>query len=120
MCQGAVTIDGNDVTRNIAYYVIAHASKCIPSGSVRINSTSPWDRAVAVCEDEQNPGIMRVNIVERSNVLKNVAFITPENKIVLIVSNDTWDQNSVCVQYEGKFVELPVAPDAVATFVWNE
>lgn len=41
MCQGAVTIDDDDVWRNIAYYVIAHASKCIPSGSFRIASTSP-------------------------------------------------------------------------------
>lgn len=120
MCQGAVTIDGNKITRNIAYYVIAHATKCIPTGSVRINSTSPWDRSVVLCEDEQNSGVMRVNLTEHSNVLKNIAFITPENKIVLIVSNDTWDQNNVYIQYNGKFAEMSIAPGSVATFVWNE
>ena len=39
MCQGAITIDGDKVTRNIAYYTIAHASKFIRPGSVRISST---------------------------------------------------------------------------------
>lgn len=120
MCQGAVTIDGDAVERNIAYYVIAHASKCVPSGSVRIHSTAPWDRSIALCEDEQNPGVMRVNVVERSNVLKNISYMTPDNRIVLIVSNDTWDQHSACIQYNGKFVELPVEPGSVATFVWHK
>ncbi|HBZ20426.1 MAG TPA: glucosylceramidase, partial [Bacteroidales bacterium] len=35
MCQGAITINGDIVSRNIAYYTIAHASKYIRPGSVR-------------------------------------------------------------------------------------
>ena len=35
-CQGAITIDGNKVSRNAAYYVIAHASKFVRPGSVRV------------------------------------------------------------------------------------
>ncbi len=43
LCLGAVTIDGNTVTRNPAYYVIAHASKFVRPGSVRIGSNvPPW------------------------------------------------------------------------------
>jgi len=120
MCQGAVTIDGDDVWRNIAYYVMAHASKCVPAGSFRIASTAPWDRAFALCEDEQNPGVCRMNVIEHSGVLKNVAFRTRDNRIVLIVANDTWNQNSVFVQYDGKYAELPSLPGSVTTFVWEE
>lgn len=35
MCQGALTIDKDSVSRNLAYYVIAHASKFVRPGSVR-------------------------------------------------------------------------------------
>ena len=35
---GAVTIDGNQVTRKPAYYSIAHAAKFVRPGSVRIAS----------------------------------------------------------------------------------
>ena len=121
MCQGAITIDGDVVTsRNIAYYVVAHASKFIPSGSVRISSTAPWDRAVTLCEDEQNPRVFRANIVEHSNVAPNVAFRTPDGKIVLIVANDSWSRRTIHIQYNGKFADLKIAPGAVVTYVWNE
>ena len=39
-CLGAVTIDGNQVTRNPAYYIIAHAAKFVRPGSVRIASNA--------------------------------------------------------------------------------
>ena len=57
MCQGAVTIDGNPVTKNLAYYSIAHASKFIRPGSVRIAS----------------------NYIDS---LPNVAFATPSGKSI--------------------------------------
>jgi glucosylceramidase len=37
-CKGALTINSNTITRNVAYYIIAHASKFVPAGSVRIGS----------------------------------------------------------------------------------
>jgi glucosylceramidase len=37
MCMGALTI-GDTVTRNVSYYIIAHASKFVPPGSVRVAS----------------------------------------------------------------------------------
>lgn len=120
MCQGAVTIDDDRVIRNIAYYVIAHASKFIRPGSKRIFSTAPWDRSFAICEDEQNPGIFRMNVVERSDVMPNVAFRTPQGKIVLIVANNSWNNNKVYIQYKGSFAEMSIAPGSVKTFVWNE
>jgi len=33
---------------------------------------------------------MRATVIENTQVLPNVAFKTPEGKIVLIVANDTW------------------------------
>ena len=41
MCHGAITIDGDQVSRNLAYYAVAHASKFVRPGAVRIASTSP-------------------------------------------------------------------------------
>ena len=38
-CKGALTISGNNITRNVAYYIVAHASKFVPAGSVRISSS---------------------------------------------------------------------------------
>ena len=61
-CKGAVTLSGT-VTRNVGYYIVAHASKFVPAGSVRIGS----------------------NI---TGSLQNVAFKTPSGKKVLIVEND--------------------------------
>ena len=52
-CKGAVTINGSSITRNVAYYIVAHASKFVPTGSTRIQS----------------------NIV---NSLQNVAFLRPD------------------------------------------
>lgn len=43
ICQGAVTIESNEVTRNLAYYTIAHFSKLVRAGSHRIDSSLPDD-----------------------------------------------------------------------------
>ena len=63
-CLGAITIGGDSVTRNPAYYVIAHASKLVDPGSYRIGSSMPEG-------------------------LPNVAFIRADGKQVLIVQNDS-------------------------------
>ncbi len=38
-CKGAITIEGANYFKNVAYYIIAHASKFVPAGSVRISSS---------------------------------------------------------------------------------
>ncbi|GAB3930889.1 hypothetical protein GCM10028804_41750 [Larkinella terrae] len=38
-CLGVLTIDGNTVTHNPAYYIVASASKFVRPGSVRIASS---------------------------------------------------------------------------------
>jgi len=120
MCQGAITIDGDAVSRNIGYYTIAHASKFVPDGSVRIASTDAFDPAIDLTTDEEQPEIKRVTVIKHSDVLPNVAFKTPDGKIVLIVANDTWASRGFRIQYKGQIANLNLAPGAVGTYVWKQ
>ena len=92
-CLGAVTIDGNTVTRNPAYYVIAHAAKFIRPGSVRIASTE-------------------------TGQLSNAAFITPGNKKVLLVVNNEKTQQTFTVRYNQHSFTASLQAGAVGTFTW--
>ncbi len=118
MCQGAITINGDIVSRNIAYYTMAHASKFVRPGSVRIASTNRGDKTVGLYEDEQRPGVFRTAIIENMEILSNVAFRTPGGKTVLIVVNDTYSANSFTIQWNGKYAGIRLNPGAVGTFVW--
>lgn len=91
-CKGALTI-GNTVTRNVAYYIIAHASKFVPPGSVRIGS----------------------NIVGN---LQNVAFTTPAGKKVLIVENSGNVDATFNIRFNNKWATTSLSRGAVATFIW--
>jgi glucosylceramidase len=93
MCEGAITVDGNIVTRNVAYYTVAHASKFVPPGSVRIESNS-------------------------SDVLPNVAFKTPSGKLVLIVANPGHAAQTFQIRYHGRSVSSTLSEGAVGTYVW--
>jgi glucosylceramidase len=93
ICQGAVTIDGNEVTRNLAYYAMAHFSKFVRPGSARIDSTLP-------------------------PTLPNVAFKVPGGKIVLIVVNHGKSPQVFRVQYHSKSFQASLKEEAVGTYVW--
>jgi len=118
MCQGAITIDGDAVSMNLAYYTIAHASKFVRPGSVRIGSTNRGDQTVGLTEDEERPDVKRIGVVENSQVLPNVAFRTPEGKFVLIVANDTDTASSFPVRYGGQTATVRLNAGSVGTFVW--
>jgi glucosylceramidase len=93
MCQGAITIDGNTVSRNLAYYTVAHASKFVRPGSVRIASNAP-------------------------ETLPNVAFRTPDGGHVLLVVNPGQSPQAFNIESAGKRLSATLAPGAVATYVW--
>ena len=94
MCKGAITINNStSYTKNVAYYIIAHASKFVPTGSVRIAS----------------------NI---SGNLNNVAFKTPTGKKVLIVENDGNASETFNIKHNNKWVTVSLDGGAVGTFVW--
>ncbi len=92
-CKGALTINANTVTRNVGYYIIAHASKFVPVGSVRVSS----------------------NIVGNLN---NVAFKTPDGKKVLIVENDAHSAQTFNIAFNGKWITTSLAAGAVGTYIW--
>lgn len=94
VCEGAITLDGDQVTRNAAYYVVAHASKFVPPGSIRIASTT-------------------------SGTLPSVAFLTPEKKKVLVATNGGDSAQQFQIRYHGRVVTSTLSVGAVATYVWR-
>lgn len=95
VCQGAITIDGNAWTANLAYATVAQISKFVPPGAVRIAS----DASV-------------------SGTLPNVAFATPDHRTVLVVANPGTTEQRFDVQEEGRAFHTRLGSGDVATFVW--
>lgn len=94
VCKGAITIESSGVfTRNVGYYIVGHASKFIPPGSVRISSTT-------------------------AGSLQNAAFKTPAGKKVLIVENDAGTSAIFNIKYNGKWITTSLDGGAVATYIW--
>ena len=91
-CLGALTI-GTTISRNVSYYIIAHAAKFVRPGSVRVGSNNFGN-------------------------LPNVAFVTPEGKKVLIVLNTTSSSQQFGIQFKGKTVTTSLDAGAVGTFLW--
>lgn len=94
MCKGAVTVHSSEnFERNVAYYIIAHASKFVPQGSVRIASNQAGN-------------------------IYNVAFKTPSGKIVLIAVNDGAVSEAFNIKINGKWATVFLDAGAVGTFVF--
>ncbi|MBC8083219.1 MAG: glucosylceramidase, partial [Hymenobacter sp.] len=92
-CLGALTISGDAVTRNTAYYTVAHAAKFARPGSVRIGTNVP-------------------------SGLPNVAFRTPAGQKVLIVLNAGGAARTFDIQQRGLAVTTRLAGGAVGTYIW--
>jgi len=92
-CKGALTI-GTSVTRNVGYYIVAHASKFVPAGSVRIASNNTAD-------------------------LQTVAFKTPDGKKVMIVENDGTAGATFNIRFNNKWTVTTLPAGAVGTYLWN-
>ncbi len=91
-CKGALTI-GLGISRNVSYYIIAHAAKAVPAGSVRIAS----------------------NIIGGIN---NVAFLTPSGKKVLIALNESTTGLVFNIKAAGKWATVTLPAESVVTYVW--
>jgi glucosylceramidase len=92
-CRGAITLDGNQAGRNLAYYTVGHFSKFVPPGSVRVGS----------------------NELEQVGA---VAFRTPEGKIVLVLANTRNFPLELGIVYHGKQLATTLPAESVATYVW--
>jgi glucosylceramidase len=91
-CLGAVTI-GSSVSRNVSYYIIAHASKFVRPGAVRIYS-------------------------DQQNTLQNVAFKNTDGTKVLIVLNTGTGTQTFNIKFNSKTVSSSLNAGAVATYKW--
>jgi glucosylceramidase len=93
MCQGAITLDGDAVTRNRAYYALAHASKFVRPGSIRVASNEP-------------------------EMLPNVAFTTPDGRSALLVVNTDSSPKIFSVRSHKRIFTATLGAGAVATYLW--
>jgi len=98
LCKGIVTIDSSTgaISRNDEYYAIAHFSRFVLPGAVRVNSTA----------------------TEKG--IDNVAFQNmSDGSVVLVMVNSETEVRRVSVA-EGKTrFEYAMPPRSVATFVWS-
>jgi glucosylceramidase len=92
-CFGAITLDGDSATLNVAYYALAHFSKFVRPGSVRIGSS----------ELEQ---------------LATAAFLTPAGKVVLVADNTGNFPKTFQIVYHGQSLTTTLPSESVATYVW--
>jgi glucosylceramidase len=92
-CMGAVTISGNNYTRNAAYYIVAHASQFVKPGAVRISS----------------------NV---AGSIQNVAFKNPDGSTVLLTLNTSGSSQSFKVKSGDQSFTYTLAGGAVASFKW--
>jgi len=91
-CLGALTITGDTVIRNPAYYIIGQASKFVRPGSVRFASNEPEN-------------------------LPNVAFKTPKGKIALILQNKSEEKKIIKVKVGEREVNLSLEAGSIGTLV---
>ncbi len=92
-CLGALTIDGNNVTRNPAYYIVAVASKFVRPGSIRIASNT-------------------------SETLPNVAFKTPDGRIAVLVLNTGQSSQAFTIRHKSRLIPTALPAGSVGTYVW--
>jgi glucosylceramidase len=91
-CLGAVTV-GTGVTRNVSYYIIAHASKFVRPGAVRIAS-------------------------DLLSNIQTVAFKNTDGSKVLVVLNAGGTDQNFNIKYSSKMVNTSLKAGAVATYIW--
>jgi len=97
-CRGLVRIDSRTgvVTRTDDYYVIAHASRFV------------------------RPGALRVESNQTESSLDNVAFQNPDGSIVLIAANSATSAKVLSVRCGDHEFRYTMPGESVATFVWSQ
>jgi glucosylceramidase len=98
-CRGVVTIDHSNspatVIPSVDFTALAHASKYVVPGALRIDSTSSTE-----------------------SLLKHVAFRNPDGAVAFLALNpgDVPITFSIC--WQGQYATYTLAPGAVVTFRW--
>jgi glucosylceramidase len=91
-CLGALTISGEEIKRNVSYYIIAQAAKFIPPGATRIYSKT------------LNP------------LLNTIAFNKPSGKVLMVLNNGAARQACIQDGNQKYYVALPAMSNSV--FTW--
>ena len=96
-CRGVVTINNTTgaVTRNVEYYALAHASKFVDPGAVRVSSNSV------------------------AGGIETVAFRNPDGSKVLIALNNGNAAKTFKVSWNGQSFNYTLPAGALATYKWN-
>lgn len=97
-CRGVVTINSatGEVTRNLEYYALAHASRFVRSGARRIESSTDIDG------------------------LDSVAFQNADDaSIALIVLNSAAMEREFSIRFDGRAFSYRLPDASAVTFVWN-
>jgi glucosylceramidase len=92
-CLGALTI-GEDVKRNVSYYIVAHASQMVRPNAVRIRS----------------------NMVDD---LPNIAYQNEDGSKVLLVLNNTSASQNFQIKFGSQYATASLSAGAVATYTWQ-
>ena len=95
VCKGAVTIDGSNVTRNVAYYIIGQMSKVLDPGAVRLGTSGG-----------------NANLV-------NSAFSNPDGSRALVVFNKGGSNQRFNVEWQGSRFDHVIGAGAAVSFKWN-
>ena len=99
-CRAFVTVnrttEPHTLTYTQDYYAIGHASRFVPAGAVRIDSSEP-----------------------SGDVLETVAFRNRDDAIVLVVLNNADTETPFSVRWHGRSFHTGLAPGSVATFQWR-
>ena len=93
-CLGAITIKGDEIQRNVGYYIIGHASKFVKAGAKRIASSR-----------------------SESNV--NTAFLNPNGEVVLIIQNTSNTPKKFKIEAMDNEIIVPLSSGSVGTVVFN-
>lgn len=96
-CRGVVTIDSRtgEVTRNVEYYALAHASRFVLPGAHRIGSS------------------------EAAGELSNVAFRNHDGSLAMVVANGAQAEQTFSVRMKGQSFRYTLPAMSVATFAWG-
>jgi glucosylceramidase len=91
-CRGLVTVDGQKIVRNVEYYALAHISKFVRQGAVRVSSN-------------ETEGV------------ENVAFVNPDGSHIVIVLNVEDRDRPIRIHWNDRDLSYTVPRESVATVI---
>jgi glucosylceramidase len=91
--MGGITI-GTTIERNPGYYLMAHSARFIRPGAVRVHSSEV-------------------------DALPNVACLTPDARMVMVVMNDGNGPRRFRIRHQGAYATLELGVGDIATLRWN-